>query len=75
MAIGTSILWKTYPLVNFFGKNDWAEEHLAGGLGGTYFLYKLIGITVVILSALYLFGILDILLSPFYALFGGLAGR
>ena len=55
IAIGTLILWKTYPLVGFFGKVPWAEEHLRGGLGGTYFLYKLIGLVTILLSAMYMF--------------------
>lgn len=55
IAIGTLILWKTYPLVGFFGKVSWAEEHLRGGLGGTYFLYKLMGLVTVLLSAMYMF--------------------
>lgn len=71
ITIGTVILWKTYPLVNFFGKVAWAEEHLAGGLGGTYFLYKIMGLAVIIISTLYLFGVLDFILFPFYGLFGG----
>ena len=75
IAIGVLVVWKTYQLVNIFGKIDWAERHLSGGLGGTYFLYKIIGIAVVVLSMLYMFGILDIMLSPFSSVFGGLAPK
>lgn len=71
IAFGTIMIWKTYPLVNLFGKSDWAERYFSGGLGGTYFLYKVIGLAVVILSGLYMFGILDILLFPFRSIFGG----
>ncbi len=69
------MVWKTYALVGFFGKNDWAERHLAGGFGGTYFLLKLIGLILIFLSALYMFGILDSLLLPFRSIFGGLAPK
>lgn len=72
IVVGIFLLWKTYPLVNFLGKVDWAERYLAGGLGGTYFMYKLIGIIFVVLSVLYLFGILDHMLSPIASIFGGL---
>ena len=72
---GVLIIWKTFPLVETFGRVDWAERHLASGLGGTYFLYKAIGIILIFLSAMYWFGILDILLSPFAKFFGGIAGR
>ncbi|TSA45925.1 hypothetical protein D4R52_01475 [bacterium] len=72
IIIGTFIVWKTYPLVNFFGRIDWAERHLAGGFGGTYFLYKIVGIVFVVLGAMYMFGLLDVFMSPFRSIFGGL---
>jgi len=75
IVAGVLIIWKTFPLVETFGRITWAERHLVGGLGGTYFLYKAIGIILVFLSAMYWFGILDTLLSPFAHLFGGIAGR
>lgn len=73
IVIGVLIIWKTFPLVNMFGKISWAEQHL--GSGGTYTLYKLVGLLVVLLSAMHLFGILDIFLSPFESVFGGLAPK
>ena len=72
MAIGTLFLWKTYQLVSIFGKIDWAERHLASGLGGTYFLYKIIGIVIIVISMMYAFGLIDVVLSPFSGIFGGL---
>lgn len=74
IVIGVILIWKTYPLVNTFGKFDWAEQYLAGGLGGTYFFYKLAGMALIVFSALYMFGILDNLLSPLTSIFRGLKG-
>ena len=68
---GVLIIWKTFLLVGFFGKVDWAERHLSSGSGGTYFMYKAVGIILIVLSAMYWFGILDVLLYPFANLFGG----
>ena len=75
IGVGVFLIWKTYPLVNLFGKIDWAERHLGGGFGGTYFLYKIIGLVVVILSAMYMFGIINILLGPLASVFGGLKNK
>lgn len=71
IIIGIILLWKTYQLVNWFGKVDWAERHLAGGFGGTYFLYKAIGLLLIIFSLMYMFGALDIFLLPLGKIFGG----
>lgn len=68
IAIGVFIIWKTFPLVNMFGKISWAEQHL--GSGGTYTLYKLVGLLVVFFSAMHLFGLSDILVYPFRSVFG-----
>ena len=62
----------TYTLTNALGRFDWAEKYFSGGFGGTYFFYKLAGLVLIIFSALYMFGILDHLLSPLGSVFGGL---
>ena len=72
IVIGIILVWKTYPLVQILGKADWAERYFGAGLGGTYFVVKASGIILIILSAMYMFGILDNLLSPFANIFGGL---
>ncbi len=72
IGIGILLVWKTFGLVNTFGRVEWAERHLSGGLGGTYLLYKLIGIVVIILSAMYMFGLLERFLGPIGNVFGGL---
>lgn len=75
IIIGVLFLKYTFQLTNFFGKFDWAEKYFTGGLGGTYFFYKLAGIFLIILSAMYMFGLLDVFLAPFGKFFGGPAGR
>ncbi len=75
IAIGTLMLWKTYTLLSFLGRFDWAERYLGGGLGGTSFFYKAAGVLVVIASALYMFGFLENLFAPLGSVFGGLAPK
>lgn len=73
IAVGTLLVWKTYPIVSFTGKFDWAERIFSGGFGGTYFFIKLLGLALVVLSILHMVGLLDVLLLPFGNVFGGLA--
>jgi hypothetical protein len=60
-------------ITDLFGKVEWAEQHLRGGLAGTYSLYRLIGLVVIIFSLLYMFGGLGFLLGPLGSIFGGAA--
>lgn len=66
---GIALIWKTYPLVSIFGNINWAERHLGGG--GTYTFYKLLGLLIILLSTMQMFGIIDLLFSPFRGIFGG----
>ncbi len=50
-AIGILILKYTEPIVRTVGKMGWAEEHL--GLGGTYTMWKIIGIVVILGGLVY----------------------
>ncbi len=72
IIIGTLLLKYTFQLSNTFGKIDWAEKYFSGGLGGTYFFYKLFGMLAIVLSVLYMFGFLGNLLGPVTSIFGGL---
>jgi hypothetical protein len=71
IIIGVLIMKYTYSLVQTFGRIPWAESHLSGGLGGTYLLYKLIGLAVIFLSMLYVFGGPGAIVGPFLSVFGG----
>ncbi len=73
IGLGTLLIWKTYPLVGLFGKVPWAEQHLSSG--GTYLLYKLIGLAAIILSGMYMFGLLELFLGPLASIFSGLKGQ
>ncbi len=61
----------TFVLVQTFGKINWAETHLGGGLGGTYTMYKLVALLIIFLAFLYMFGGFGILTGPLVPLFGG----
>jgi hypothetical protein len=71
VIIGFLIIKYTYQIVQTFGTINWAEAHLGGGLGGTYTMWKLVGIFVIILGFLYTFGNFGILVNPLAPLFGG----
>ncbi len=66
IGIGFLITWKADWMMNNFGRIAWAEEHL-GTEGGTRLLYKLIGITAIILSFLYMSGALQAILRGIFS--------
>jgi hypothetical protein len=73
IAIGFLLIWKSEWIINNFGRIDWAEQHL-GSEGGTRLMWKLIGLLVIILSMLFMFGMLQsILLAVLSPLFRGMA--
>ena len=53
-AIGMGLIIKTEPWVNLVGHSNWAEEHIGGG--GTYSMWKLIGVAIIIGGLLYMAG-------------------
>jgi len=71
VIIGILLIKYSVKLTESFGHVQWAEEHLRGGLAGTYSLYRLVGLAFIILSMLYIFGGIGFVLSPFASLFGG----
>ncbi len=48
VIIGLLFIKYTDPIVRTVGKNDWAEQYLGGG--GTYTMWKLIGVGLMILA-------------------------
>ena len=70
-AVGFLIIRYSISLADAFGHVEWAERHLGGGLAGTYTLYRLIGLAILIFSLLYMFGGLGFILSPLAHFFGG----
>lgn len=73
VAAGFLVIKYTYQLVSIFGQIGWAETHLRGGMGGTYTLYKISGVVVIVLSMLYMFGGIGWIVGPLAPLFGGSA--
>lgn len=70
LALGFVMVWQANWLVANFGRLTWAEEHL-GSDGGSRLGWKLIGLGVIVLSLLYMFGFLGgLFLSIFGSLFG-----
>ncbi len=63
LVVGLSFLIYAEPLVRTFGKTEWAERRF-GTQGGSYLLWKVIGIIIIILSFLFLVGSLDWLFWP-----------
>jgi hypothetical protein len=71
IAVGILVMRYTYGLVQLFGKVDWAERNLGAGFGGTYALYKIVGVIIVVVAMLYMFGGAGFLVKPFAPVFGG----
>lgn len=58
IIVGALMVIKTEGFIAVFGKSSWAEQHL-GTSGGTRFLYKIIGIILIIGTGLSIAGVLD----------------
>lgn len=58
IIIGSLITIKSEWILQNVGRNQWAEEHL-GYEGGSRLLYKLIGITIIVLAMLYMTGLVE----------------
>ncbi|OGE81578.1 MAG: hypothetical protein A3H72_03105 [Candidatus Doudnabacteria bacterium RIFCSPLOWO2_02_FULL_48_8] len=67
VVIGFLLIRYNYLLVGFFGHVPWAEQHIGGG--GTYTLYKIVGVIVIILGMLYAFNAVGFLTGPAGTLF------
>jgi len=59
VLIGFLIIWKSEQVFEMFGTSNWAEEHLHGG---TRLFIKLIGLAIILLSFLYVTGIVESIL-------------
>ncbi|OGH59783.1 MAG: hypothetical protein A2725_02080 [Candidatus Magasanikbacteria bacterium RIFCSPHIGHO2_01_FULL_33_34] len=70
IVLGVMFVIKSEWLVNNFGANAWAEEHL-GTSGGSRLMYKLMGIAIIILTVMILSGMAqEIFLSVLGRTFG-----
>jgi hypothetical protein len=66
-AAGFGILRYSYDITRSLGYVEWAEAKLGGG--GTYTFYRIVGIAIMFLSLMYLFGILQKILTALGSLF------
>jgi hypothetical protein len=58
--VGLLMMIYSEPLTRFFGKAAWAEYRMST-MGGTYFLWKIVGLVFIILGFLFLVGTLNFL--------------
>ena len=72
IIVGFLFIKYSIALTDWLGKVDWAEQQLRTGMAGTYTLYRLIGLFIIIFALLYLFGAAGFILGPLSPLFGGL---
>jgi len=72
IAVGAIMFIKTPWFVNSFGRSAWAEANL--GSGGTYNLYKILGMVIIVASLMWATGLMqNLILSIFGSALGGLA--
>ncbi len=71
IGIGFLLIKYSVALTENLGSMDWAEKYLKSGMAGTYTMYRLIGLIIIILSLLYIFGFMGSIVSPIGSLFGG----
>lgn len=55
LAFGIAMVVKSEGFLNFFGRIDWAEEHLPTS-GGSRLMYKLMGLVIITLALLAITG-------------------
>ena len=74
-GIGFTMVWKTSNWIEIFGRNSWAEEHFSSGfgsgMGGSWMLYKLLGIVFIVGAFMYVTGLLQGLLVSVLGTFFG----
>ncbi len=73
IIIGILMMRYNFQLVQIFGKIGWAEEHMSSGLGGTYLMYKLVGLFIIIAAMLYMVGGEGAIFGWLGPVFGGAA--
>jgi hypothetical protein len=62
VAAGIAMMRYTVELTNISGKIDFAEKYLGGGLAaGTYSWWRLVGLFLCIIGALWFFGMLGVI--------------
>lgn len=70
IGIGILLVIKTEPLLGYTGHIGWIEEHLRG-FGGTRMFYKLLGVFIVLVSLMYMTGMLQNMIVAIFGRFFG----
>jgi hypothetical protein len=71
IIIGILVMKYSFQITQLFGKVGWAERYLSGGFGGTYAMYKIAGLLIIIIAMLYMFNALGFWIKPLSPVFGG----
>ena len=66
IIIGFFLVWKADWIMQNFGRTGWAEEHL-GSEGGSRIFYKLIGLGIIIISFIIMFGLTEGILRSIFS--------
>jgi len=68
ILLGIVMMRYTVQITNFTGEVDWAEKFFQAGTGaGTYTMWRLVGLIIALLGAMWLFGLLGLIGSLFHA--------
>ena len=68
VGVGFTFIYYNRWFVRTVGTNSWAEKTF--GAAGTYTMYKLLGILVMVMTALYVFGDLQAVLKRVFGFLG-----
>lgn len=71
IVAGMALMKYTFQIVSTFGKIPWAERALGSGFGGTYLMWKLIGVGFIIIGFLTMSGGIYSFITPLAPFFGG----
>jgi len=70
VTVGVLVIKYSIWITENFGTIEWAEQHLRGGMAGTISFYRIVGIVIIILSLMYMFGSFGIIAAPLGSVFG-----
>ena len=59
IILGILMMRYTVAITEFTGKVDFAEKYLHGGLAGTYTWWRLVGLFLIVVAALWMSGFLS----------------
>lgn len=64
-VVGFGIVWKTRTFVDIAGPLPWIERQV--GFGGTIFIYKLVGVVVILIGFLVITNLFDLVIGGLIA--------